>query len=104
MHLTELSKREYIAIDVAGNLAPLVFNAAVALRPTTTDEQVFPLIAEKAYALADALIAFEGNQSVITNSKTWKERLAVAERSNEVLRTQLNDAHRVITSLGGMDQ
>ncbi len=104
MQLTELSKREYIAIDVAGNLAPLVFNAAVALRPTTTDEQVFPLIAEKAYALADALIAFEGKPKRDHEFEDMKKRLAVAERSNEVLRTQLNDAHRVITSLGGMDQ
>lgn len=80
MKLSELSKRDYIAIEVLGKLAG----------PHTLDKDAV----WRAYGLADAMIAFEGKPKRDAEFEDMKTRLEAAERSNEILRQMIPKAQQ----------
>lgn len=72
MKLSELSRRDYIAIEIVGHLAA-----------TNRTADICTL---QAYEIADAMIAFEGKPKRDHELEDMGERLATVERTLEIFR------------------
>ena len=71
MKLSELSKRDYIAIEVVGNFAHHMLDKQAVWR---------------AYGLADAMIAYEGQPARDHELTDLRKSVEALQRSNEILR------------------
>lgn len=88
MKLSELSRRDYIAIEVVGDIAQLTLKAMAALPGAEFNaDTAFPIIAEKAYQLADAMIAYEGKPEWAARYEEMKVDIERLQRSNEILQS-----------------
>lgn len=99
MKLSELSRRDYIAIEVVGDIAQLTLKAMAALPGAEfNDDTAFPIIAEKAYQLADAMIAYHGKPKRDHEYAEMLATVGAAQRSNEILRQLVPHSEQAATS------
>lgn len=83
MKLSELSRRDYIAIEVVGRFA----------HPHVPEAQAV----KSAYAVADAMIAYAGQPARDHELEDLRNSVAALRRSNEVLRNLVPHTEKAAT-------